>query len=168
MNHLAYLQYVLRHKWFVFVECCKLGIPWLGIIHDWSKFLPSEWFGYVHFFHNPDGTNKQRRDSTGYYKPNDTGNAAFDWAWFWHQKHNRHHWQSWVFPLSIEADNPPLRVKAIPDRYRREMLADWRGAGRAQGRPDVRAWWIANKGKMLLDFETVVWIEQQLGLRDLP
>lgn len=27
-THLRYLWYVLRHKWFVFVECVRLGIPY--------------------------------------------------------------------------------------------------------------------------------------------
>jgi hypothetical protein len=51
MMHLRYLKSQLRHKWFVFVECCKLGIPHLGIIHDLSKFLPSEWRGYACYFY---------------------------------------------------------------------------------------------------------------------
>ena len=28
--HLAYLSYVLRHKWYVLLECAKLGILWRG------------------------------------------------------------------------------------------------------------------------------------------
>lgn len=33
--HLQYLWYVLRHKWFVFVECCSLGIPLQGGESPW-------------------------------------------------------------------------------------------------------------------------------------
>jgi len=158
--HLAYLYYVLRHKWFVFIECCKLGIPWRGLIHDWHKFLPDEWFPYVHFFHNPDGTKKQVRDKTGYYKPDDTGNNAFDIAWFLHQKRARHHWQSWCFPDT----NGELKSLFIPDKYRREMLADWYGAGRAQGTPDTVRWYLANRNKMQLHPTTRLWIERQLDV----
>jgi hypothetical protein len=32
----------------------------------------------------------------------------------------------------------------------REMVADWMGAGRALGKPDTRAWYEANKDKMIL------------------
>lgn len=39
-GHLAYLWYVLRHKYFVFVECCRLGVPWRGLVHDLSKLSP--------------------------------------------------------------------------------------------------------------------------------
>ena len=51
MKLLKYLKYVIKHKWYTFVECCRLGIPWLGIIHDLSKFLPSELFTYAEWFY---------------------------------------------------------------------------------------------------------------------
>ena len=103
MKHFKYLKYVLRHKWFVFIECCKMGYPFLGLIHDWSKFRPSEFLPYAeHFYgkdsHHKDGSHQQKgiktgRDETGYYKPTDTGDKAFDFAWLLHQKRNRHRWQ---------------------------------------------------------------------------
>ncbi|MEW6726891.1 MAG: DUF5662 family protein [Bacillota bacterium] len=52
----------------------------------------------------------------------------------------------------------------MPDRYRKEMLADWHGAGKAQGKPDTKAWYLANKDKMLLHPETRDWVEAQLGV----
>lgn len=53
-KHLRYLKYLIRHRWYVFLECCKLGIPWRGIVHNLSKFLPSEWFPYVERFYGND------------------------------------------------------------------------------------------------------------------
>lgn len=158
--HLRYLEYVLRHKWYVFIECVRLGIPWLGIVHDWSKFLPDEWFPYVQHFHNPDGSPRSVRDETGYYKPTDTGDKEFDFAWLLHQKRNRHHWQWWT----LSEDDGGVKVLAIPHRYCLEMLADWRGAGRAQGTPDSRAWYLKNKSKLNLHPETRQWIEERLEL----
>lgn len=52
--HLLYLRYVLRHKWFVLVAGRRTGAPlWRLLIHDWSKFLPSEWAPYVQMFYGP-------------------------------------------------------------------------------------------------------------------
>lgn len=153
-KHLKYLAYVIRHKWFVFTEACKLGIPLLGIIHDMSKFSPTEWFPYVNFFY---GKNNPR-DKTGYYKPTDTGDQAFDFAWLLHQKRNKHHWQWWVLP----EDEGGLKVLEMPLKYRKEMLADWRGAGKAQGTPDTKVWYATNKHKILLGIETRQWIEKAL------
>lgn len=158
MKYIKYFRYVFRHKWFVFLEACKMGIPWRGLLHDMSKFSPDEWIPYANFFY---GKKIQRRDSTGYYKPTDTGDAAFDFAWLLHQKRNRHHWQWWILP----EDDGGVKILPMSDVYRREMLADWRGAGRAQGYGDnTNAWYQKNKGHMQLHPETRAWIEAQLGI----
>ena len=159
-KHLRYLSYVLRHKWFVFVECWRLGIPWRGVVHDLSKFPPAEWFPYVEHFHGRNRNIHYGRDKTGYYRAGDTGDDAFDLAWLHHQHSNKHHWQWWV--LLLDANDKAVRP--MPDVYRKEMLADWRGAGRAQGTPDTKAWYLHNRDKMLLHDDTRRWIEQQLGI----
>jgi len=151
--HLQYARYVIRHKWLVFIECCKLGIPVLGLLHDWSKLRPDEWFPYVNFFYGKAA--KSRRDETGYYKPTDTGDAAFDFAWLLHQKRNRHHWQWYVLP----EDEGGLKVLDMPMRYRKEMLADWRGVGRALGTPNTCAWYDKHYDHMQLHPSVREWIE---------
>lgn len=161
-GHWQYLKYVVRHKWFVFLECLKLDVPlWIAIMHDWDKFLPDEFFPYSRFFHNRDGSKRQIRDKTGYYKPTDTGDSSFDWASFLHAKRNKHHWQWWVLPTG--GDNKCL---PMPDVFRREMLADWRGAGRAQGTPDTVVWYWNNNLKMQLHLDTRRWIEDQIHYQD--
>lgn len=160
--HLNYLKYVLRHKWFVFQACLELRVPlFIAIFHDWDKFLPDEFLPYAHFFHNPDGTKKQVRDKSGYYKPDDTGDSAFDMAWLAHARRNKHHWQYWVL-----ATSGAEKVFKIPEVYLREMLADWRGAGRAQGTPDTVNWYHINRDKMKLHPDTRQWIEDQLKYED--
>jgi hypothetical protein len=150
-SHLRYLAYVLRHKWYVFVACRGLQVPlWQAIIHDWTKFLPCEWFPYVQrFFGASSPQLNQARDD------------AFDRAWNHHQKANRHHWQYWV--LVPERDAARVRALAIPPRYVREMIADWIGAGRAQGKPDVAAWYAANAAKMVLHDETRALVEHLMA-----
>lgn len=157
MRYWHYLSYVLRHKWFVFLAACRLGVPWLGLVHDLSKFNPDEFAPYANFFYGPQA--KKIRDETGYYKPTDTGKPAFDFAWLLHQKRNHHHWQWWVLPK----DDGGEKILEMPMRYRKEMLADWRGAGKAQGTPDTQAWYRKNGQKMRLGPETRAWIEAQLA-----
>lgn len=146
--YLPYLWYALRHRWFVFVECCKLHIPVLGILHDWSKFRPSEFVPYAIHFHS--GKFTKARDKTGYYKPTDTGDPGFDFAWFLHQKRNKHHWQYWVLP----EDEAGAKILPMPERYWKEMVADWHGAARAQGSGTVRAWYRANRHRLQLHAQT--------------
>ncbi len=124
-----------------------MGIPIAGILHDWSKFTPSEWFPYVQFFYG-DPKDRLREQS------------KFDFAWLLHQIRNPHHWQWWVLP----EDGGETKVLPMPDRYRREMLADWRGAGMAQGSPDTARWYQRNQVKMLLHPDTREWVEKELGL----
>ncbi len=160
MRYFRYARYVAAHKWFVFLAACRLGVPWLGLLHDLSKFRPSEFFPYATFFYGPKA--KQVRDSTGYYSPHaaeSPGKVAFQAAWFLHQRRNKHHWQWWV----EVKDDGALLMRPIPERYMKEMIADWIGAGRAQGTPDTLGWYRANKGKLWLHPESRTWIEAQIG-----
>lgn len=158
MKFLKYGWYVLRHKWFVFVECFKYGLIWRGLTHDISKLRPSEFFPYTNFFYGKRA--KAKRDSTGYYKPTDTGDSAFDFAWLLHQKRNDHHWQWWILPL----DDGGTKIVEMSLEARQEMVADWRGAGRAQGTPDTIKWYQKNKHKMTLGPVTRAWVERELGI----
>jgi uncharacterized protein DUF5662 len=192
--HLFYLKYVLRHKWYVFRAGIKLGVPLsILLLHDWDKFLPDEWFPYVHTFYAPDGT-KQYKES-----------SDFAHAWMLHQHRNKHHWQYWLtvcipshntaIPLpetnylvwdrgnaqrivkrnsgssewyELQDPVPSDYVIAdprtpMPDVFRREMLADWMGAGKALGKPKVWEWYEKNKDKMKLNSDTRVWIETEIA-----
>ncbi|KKM13503.1 hypothetical protein LCGC14_1715570 [marine sediment metagenome] len=159
MKYLKYLWYVIRHKYFVFMECVKEGIVWRGIAHDLSKLRPAEFFPYANFFY---GNNKPKRDKTGYYKPTDTGDISFNFAWLLHQKRNRHHWQWWVLP----EDEGGLKILAMPGNDIREMICDWKGASRAQGHKSgtVPEWYKANKHKMSLHRRTR-WLVEELLIR---
>lgn len=147
-RHYQYGRYVFRHKFFVFQECLKLNVNlWIAITHDWDKFLPGEWLPYARTFYQPDGQQQ--------YNPE----HGFAVSWNHHQKRNKHHWQYWY----ITWDTGDSECLPMPDVYRREMLADWRGAGRAIGMPDTKAWYEQNKQRMHLHPDTRIWIEQQLG-----
>ena len=154
MLYVKYLWYVIKHKWFVMLECWKRGLIWRGITHDLSKLRPSEFIPYARHFY---GSIKKGKDETGYYKPTNTGDKAFDFAWLLHQKRNDHHWQWWILP----EDEGGLVVLEISDKARKEMLADWHGAGRAQGTPNSWKWWQKNNHKMTFGPETRKWIEAQ-------
>lgn len=155
-----YLWYVIRHKWYVMLECFKRGQFLLGILHDWSKFLPSEFFPYAKHFYNADGTKADnRRNKTGYYKPTNTGDPDFDRAWFYHQKRNKHHWQWSVMP----EDEEGVVLLDMPLKYRIEMICDWFGASGAQKTTgSVQHWWNLNNHKMQLHPDVRQWVEENL------
>lgn len=147
-RHLAALRYLVRHKWYVWLECRKLAVPlWIALLHDWDKLLPDEWFPYARTLYAPDGT----------FRPQP--NPGFDQAKMTHQHRNKHHWQFWVYI----GDCGEITCLPIPDVFRREMLADWRGAAKSMGKPDLLGWYADCRETMRFHPETRAWIEQQLG-----
>ena len=167
MKYIKYLSYLLKHRWYVMIECFKQGLIWRGIVHDLSKFLPSEFIPYANFFYGNKGDDiKKGRNSTGYYKPTDTGDKKFDWAWLLHQKRNKHHWQYWVLP----EDEEGIKIFEIEEPYLTEMICDWIGAGKAQGcfppKDDkyfeTRKWYKMNGNKMQLNHNLIVFTCQAL------
>jgi len=140
-KHLDYLKYVLRHKWFVAIQCFRHGLFLRAITHDLSKFRPSEWFPYVDYFYG-----------SGKYP------EKFDMAWLKHQHRNRHHWQWWI----LRQDDGGLFFFPMSKKDRLEMVCDWWGAGRAQGRggwEHTWQWYEDNKEKIQLHPETREWVE---------
>lgn len=153
-SHWLYLKYVLRHKWYVFLACLGYGLVWRGIKHDWSKFLPSEWFPYKQFFYG-NGMTREEASAIGYNFPcSEEVEMAFEKAWNHHQKFNDHHWQYWV-RLGDDGTTLPL---FMPDVSRKEMIADWMGAGKALGKPKTWEWYEKSKGNMQLHPETRIWV----------
>lgn len=150
--HFGNLKYILRHKWFVLLAGLKLGVPIHQlIIHDYDKFLPVMWGPYVdRFFKKP----PQSRE--GYYHNPELANVRFNTAWLSHLNRQKHHWQHWL----LQYDDGDFLVLPIPDRFIREMVADWSGAGKAQGHGnDVSPWYAKNKDRMKLHPETRVAVE---------
>ncbi len=67
-----------------------------------------------------------------------------------------------MFQLHVEAISGSVAALQMPKRFAREMVADWIGAGRANGSRDVEGWYLANKGKLVLDDSTRYFVTQVL------
>lgn len=151
MIYWNYLKYVVRHKWYVTLECFKLGLFWRGFMHDISKFSPSEFIPYARYFYGKKTGITTGRDPSGYYKAGDSPDERFNYAWLLHQKRNDHHWQWWYLVMDEESD----RCFPMTDDAILEMYADWKGAGLAiRGISDPLGWYEKNKDKMRLHEST--------------
>ena len=153
-SHLKYLWYVLKHKWYVFFECMKLGVPlWGALIHDWQKFAPAEWGPYrQNFFVNWGDAGKSK-----WVK------KRFRLAWAHHLHYGPHHWEYWVRENNRDADLLTVEVSEMPDRYRKEMLADWNGAGLAiTGVNNTKEFYERKKSSIVLHEKTREWIEEMI------
>ena len=160
-----YLRYVLRHKWFVFIAGRKTGATiWRLLKHDWSKFLPCEWFPYVNYFYG-----EYKRAYGPDVRPNEEANQAwwkqqqleaFNRSWLHHQHANDHHWQHWV----LREDSGETFALEMPEACWREMVADWCGAGRAiTGKWEAYSWFKANEHRMVLHPKTANNVLQMLA-----
>ena len=144
-KNLKYISYLARHKWFVLVAGLKLHVPlWLIVIHDLSKLLPSEWKAYLHHFYDLPCTDPKCQPDRACAR---CARRNADWmiAWRLHKCRNRHHWEFWLNP----ATGAPF---LMPEKYVREMVADWAATGRTlSGRWEFTEWWATNKHKIVLD-----------------
>lgn len=129
-----YFKYIIKHKWYVFVECLKVMQPIHGIMHDMSKFLPSEFFSYAKYFH---------KDKKLYQD-------AFNKAWLLHQRRNKHHWNYWV-----NSDCIPI---PMPSKYVMQMICDWKAMGKSFN-DTAKSFYLKNKPSMNLHNKTIEIIE---------
>jgi hypothetical protein len=168
MKYIKYFNYIIRHKWYVMIECFKVGLYWRGIVHDLSKFLPSEFIPYANYFY---GNYYTVRDLSGY----DINGLKrkkiekdFNFAWLLHQKRNKHHWQWWI----LSEDEGGVKILEIKYPYNLEIICDWIGAGKARGHfspkddkyLETRNWYKSNGVKMQLYPKTKEWIESTIKL----
>lgn len=186
-RHWQYLKYVLRHKWFVFKACLQLGVPlWIAILHDWDKFLPDEWLPYARTFYAPDGT-KQYVESVDFARAwmKHQHRNKHHWQYWCNIQitdTTQVLWDTNILiwdrgtaqEIVLRGDPQPhyelrdikynrITCHPMPDVYRREMLADWRGAGQALGFPDTAAWYAKNKDNIKLHQDTREWLEEELS-----
>ena len=156
MKYFKYLKYVIKHKWYVMIACFQQGLYWQGIIHDISKFLPSEFFPYANYFW---GNKPNDREKNKYRKSTTTSDGKMDFAWLLHLRRNKHHWQWWVLP----EDDGGTKFLEMPIKYLVEMICDWHGAGKAIGRTfSDYQWWTENKDEIQLNLHTKEKVEEIL------
>ena len=147
-NALGHTRNIITHKWWVFYYACKLGIPFRGFMHDWSKFSPIEFFEGVKYYQGSSNPIPACKEANGY-----------SLAWQHHKGHNPHHYEYWI----DNVDNGGTPIK-IPYKYVLEMIADYLAAGKTyQGKnfsfKSEYEWWKSQRQlrnmhedtKMLLD-----------------
>lgn len=139
MIYLKYLLYILKHKWYVFLECVKEGILIRGITHDLSKFRIDEFIPYAEYFYG--NGSKQ----------------AFDRAWEKHKARNSHHPEHWELVFDGYTN-----AKEMPEKDRLEMLCDWNAMSKTQGGTTLE--YYEEKGhNNILHNNTRKWLENRLG-----
>jgi hypothetical protein len=136
-----YLKVILKHKWYVAIECFKRGLFWQGLIHDLSKLGITEFMRSARYFYGDDLDCQIDQDE-------------YMLAWLHHKGHNKHHWEYWI----DWRDGQAVPIK-IPLRYLKEMLCDFIGASRAYNgdaytRDKPLTYFLSNKNSMIMHDES--------------
>lgn len=105
-NVFKHFWLVVRHKNKVFVHCVKCGIVWRGVVHDLSKFSPTEFFESVKYYQGNRSPIGVCRRTTGVSR-----------AWLHHKGRNKHHIEYWLDP---DCEVTPM----MPYKYAVECVCD--------------------------------------------
>ena len=109
----GHFKVVNKHRWKVFCLCCKVGIPFQGLLHDSSKYLPIEFLESARYFEEGKYSPiKKCKEVNGY-----------SMAWIHHKNHNKHHYEYW-YDYDAKVESPMM-----PFKYFLELICDSLAAG---------------------------------------
>lgn len=112
MAHIwKHFKTITYHKLLVMKGCFSIGLYWQGLVHDLSKYMPSEFMvGAKYYQGNQSPNNAERRDK------------GFSSAWLHHKGRNKHHYEYWM-DYSSRMGGGIIPAK-MPERYVIEMFLD--------------------------------------------
>jgi len=137
------------------IDCFNQGLFWRGIMHDMSKFRPSEFIPYARYFNgsypSEEECDRMRRFCVSHGRTKLQVDRDFNTAWLKHIHRNKHHWQYWI----LREDSGKIIALEMPHKYVGEMISDWNGAGKAiSGKENTLEWYSENRSKIILHIET--------------
>lgn len=106
-NAIQHFKLITHHKWIVFKLCCKVGQPWRGLLHDLSKYSPTEFKEGIQYYVGSHSPITEARKDKGYSE-----------AWLHHKGRNKHHFEYWTDPRALEV------TPIMPYPYAVEMICD--------------------------------------------
>lgn len=110
MKALKHFITITKHKILVMKGCFRLGLYRQGLLHDMSKYLPTEFLVGCKYFQGVRSPNNAEREAKGYSE-----------AWLHHKGRNKHHFEFWV---DYSLDGRGMVPVEMPVRYVAEMFVD--------------------------------------------
>jgi hypothetical protein len=110
MHPWKHFRTITRHRNLVAKHCRWVGIPWQGLLHDLSKYGPTEFLAGARYYLGTRSPNEKERELFGYSE-----------AWLHHKGRNRHHHEYWNDLNPKTKLYEPVRM---PVRYVAEMFCD--------------------------------------------
>ena len=114
MKAFSHFKTITWHRWLVRQGCFRVGLYWQGLIHDLSKYSPTEFWIGARYYQGNRSPNAGEREEKGYSE-----------AWMHHKGRNRHHYEYWsdMSRLTRCYESVPM-----PRKYVAEQIMDRRAA----------------------------------------
>lgn len=110
MHLFRHLRTITHHRHLVIRGCFRAGIPWRGLMHDLSKYSPTELITGAKYYLGSRSPNAAEREANGY-----------SIAWMHHKGRNPHHFEYWTDFSKATGRYEPVRM---PIPYLKEMFCD--------------------------------------------
>lgn len=110
------MKRVLCHKFWAFYYCCAAGIPWRGLVHDWSRYSFIEFWSGVKYYTPNKNSYEVEASEMGYSK-----------ALLHHIQKNKHHCEHWNY---IDTNGNTIYV-CMPFIDTLEMFCNYLAAGKS-------------------------------------
>lgn len=152
----GHLGTVLKHKRYVAQGCFRCGLYRQGLLHDLSKFSPSEFCSSVRYYEGWRSPNAVERELYG-CSP----------AWLHHKGRNKHHFEYWIDFTSRSTQI--AEGCRMPLRYVAEMICDRRAAcmayhGKAYTPADAWEYYARTRTRVIMHPDTRAVLEKALVL----
>ena len=112
MKAFKHFKTITYHKFLVMQGCFKVGLYYQGIMHDLSKYMPSEFLVGAKYYQGNRSPNNAEREAIGYSS-----------AWLHHKGRNRHHFEYWIDYSTREIEGG-MAPAPMPVKYVIEMFMD--------------------------------------------
>ena len=156
MLHLIkHFRTITKHRHMVLGLCIKAGIPIRGLLHDISKYSPTEFIEGARFYLGFKSPTEREREVYGYSK-----------AWMHHKGRNRHHFEYWT---DYNVETKQLEPVKMPIKFVKEMFCDRVAAGRVYLGKDYTNdnpinYFLRGRAKLSMHPETAALLESWLLL----
>ena len=153
MKWWSHLKTINHHKWLVMKFCFRLGLFKQGLLHDLSKYSPTEFLVGAKYYQGTRSPNTAEREEKGYTS-----------AWLHHKGRNKHHLEYWI-DYDLKKDG--MTGMKMPVKYVVEMFCDRVAASKNYNRGTYNdtfplAYYEKGKSKYLLHPETAALLENLL------
>ena len=111
MHPWKHFRTITKHKLMVMRYCFRIGLYKQGLLHDLSKYAPSEFLVGCRYYQGNRSPNAAEREAKGYSS-----------AWLHHKGRNKHHFEYWI---DVDMDNRfQVAGMKMPVKYVLEMFMD--------------------------------------------